>query len=379
MKIIIAPDKFKGSLTALQVAQAMAEGVRLIDPTIEVHQLPLADGGEGSADVLTQAVGGQTITIAVKDPLFRTIEASYGLSADGQMAFVEMATASGLALLEKHERNPLLTTTFGTGELILDALQRGAKRLIVCIGGSATNDAGMGIAAALGFRFLDKNGAALSPIGQNLAAICRIDIDSVTPLLQNVEVVVACDVSNPLHGPNGAAYVYAPQKGADAAAVQQLDNGLVNFSQVVQNQFGIDLQTVEGSGAAGGLGSGCVAFLNAKLQSGIETVLQAVEFEKHLIGADLVLTGEGKIDQQTLQGKLIAGVARAANAQHVPVVALCGTLSLSPQEIDTLGLSYAVSVLASPVTLQEAMNDAHQNVRDSTAAVVRFVKKMYSR
>ena len=379
MKIIIAPDKFKGSLTAPQVAQAMAEGVRLIDPTIEVHQLPLADGGEGSAAVLTQAVGGQITTIAAKDPLFRAIKASYGLSANGQTAFVEMATASGLDLLEKNERNPLLTTTFGTGELILDALKRGAKRLIVCIGGSATNDAGMGMAAALGVRFLDKNGTELSPIGQNLATIYRIDTDSITPLLQNVEVVVACDVSNPLHGPNGAAWVYAPQKGADAAAVEELDNGLMNFSQVVQNQFNIDLQTVEGSGAAGGLGGGCVAFLNAKLQSGIETVLQAVEFEKHLAGADLVLTGEGKIDQQTLQGKLIAGVARAANAQHVPVVALCGTLSLSPQDIEKLGLSYAVSVLASPVTLQEATNDAHQNVRDSTAAIVRFVRKMYLR
>jgi len=376
MKIIIAPDKFKGALSATQVAQAMAEGVRLIDSTIEVLQLPLADGGEDSAAILTSAVGGRTVTIAAKDPLFRAIKASYGLSANGQTAFIEMATASGLARLLNHERNPLLTSTFGTGELILDALKCGAKRLIVCIGGSATNDAGIGMAAALGYRFLDKNNAELQPIGANLAAICSIDAGHVTPLLQNIEVVVACDVTNPLHGPHGAACVYGPQKGADTTAVIQLDAGLLNFSQVIKNQLSIDLQAIEGSGAAGGLGGGCVAFLNATLQSGIDTVLQALDFEKHLKGTDLVLTGEGKIDQQTLQGKLIAGVARAAKAQHVPVAALCGSLLLSSQAIDKLGLSYATSVISGPMTLQEAINATPQNVRDSTAAIVRLLKAM---
>jgi glycerate kinase len=362
MKILLAPDKFRGSLTAPEVCEAMSEGILKAIPNAEILAIPMADGGEGTAEILTFNAGGRMHTVSVSDPLGRKVNAEFGLSADGQTAYLEMAVASGLRLLPSHERNPLLTTTFGTGELIRAAVTKGAKQLILGIGGSATTDGGIGMAAALGWHFLDKNGKDLNPIGENLARIQKI-IPPNTSLLLDIQV--ACDVTAPLYGPSGAAYVYAPQKGADAEMVVKLDEGLRHLSTIVQRDFGVDLAQVEGTGAAGGLGFGLLFFLKATLKEGVKIVMEQTGFEEKLKGVDLIFTGEGKIDEQTLQGKLIAGIAQAAQQKHIPVFALSGTLSVSPEEIQRIGLNCAMSILNRPMTLDEAIAYAHQGVSDS--------------
>jgi glycerate 2-kinase len=375
MKILIAPDKFRGSLSAFEVAQAMADGIASVDATIETILLPLADGGEQTAEILTKATAGTFIEITVQDPLLRPIKAAYGMSANGQTAFIEMAAASGLALLSLEDRNPLFTSTFGTGQLIADALSRGVSEVVLCIGGSATTDAGIGMAQALGYRFFDIEGAELQPIGKNLIRINHIDDAGVAPLLKHTKITVACDVTNPLFGLYGAAYVYGPQKGADPAAVEALDAGLQHFAAIVLNQYGHDLQQLSGAGAAGGLGAGCVTFLGATLRSGIETVMQVLDFEVLLSVSDVVLTGEGKIDEQTLSGKVVRGVAQKANEAGIMAVGLCGTLALSAAQLRALGLAYAVSVLPRPMTLAEANAEAYQLVQDSTAILTHLLQK----
>ncbi|MFC5409673.1 glycerate kinase [Larkinella bovis] len=372
MKILLAPDKFKGSLTARQVCEAMTEGIRLAHPTAEIIPLPMADGGEGTAEVLTMATGGQWLTVPVFDPLGRLIEASYGISADGQTAFVEMSQASGLRVLQRHEYNPMKASTFGTGELILDAINRGVSQLVLGIGGSATNDAGIGMAAALGWQFLDHNGDSLAPCGGNLSAIRRI-IPPALPL--NLVVDVACDVTNPLFGPNGAAAIYGPQKGASADDIEHLDRGLQHLAGLIYDQFGIDLADVPGAGAAGGLGAGALFFLRATLKEGAKVVMEQTRFVDHLAGTDLVLTGEGKIDNQTLQGKLIHGIAQQARSFGVPTVAICGTLDAPPADLMALGLEAAFSVLNRPQSLDEALATAYETVSLTTFNVIRLLLK----
>jgi len=362
MKILLAPDKFRGSLTAPEVCVAMREGILKAVPNAEISAIPMADGGEGTATILTFNAGGQMLTVAVSDPLGRKINAEFGLSADGQTAYLEMATASGLRLLQSEERNPLLTTTFGTGELIQEAVNKGAKQLILGIGGSATTDGGIGMAAALGWHFLDKNDQNLNPIGENLICIQKI-IPPIT--FPSIDIQVACDVTAPLYGLYGAAYVYAPQKGADAEMVVKLDEGLRHLATIIQRDFGVDLAQVEGTGAAGGLGFGLLFFLKATLKEGVKIVMEQTGFEEKLRGVDLIFTGEGKIDEQTLQGKLIAGIAQAAHQKQIPVVALCGTLLISAEEVQSIGLNYAASILNRPMTLDEAIAYAHQGVSES--------------
>jgi glycerate kinase len=363
MKILLAPDKFRGSLTAPEVCEAMSEGIRKAVPNAEIVAIPMADGGEGTSAILTFNAGGQMHTVLVSDSLGRQINAEFGLSADGKTAYLEMATASGLRLLQSHERNPLLTTTFGTGELIRTAVDKGAKHVILGIGGSATTDGGIGMAAALGWHFLDKNGGKLNPVGGNLSQIQKI----IPPLtFPAIDIQVACDVTAPLYGPSGAAYVYAPQKGADAEMVEKLDDGLRHLDAIIQRDFGVNLAQVEGTGAAGGLGFGLLFFLKATLKEGVKIVMEQTGFEEKLPGVDLIFTGEGKMDEQTLQGKLIAGIAQAAHRKHIPVVALCGTLLVSAEEVQRIGLTYAVSILNRPMTLDDAIAYAHQGVSDST-------------
>lgn len=373
MKFLLAPDKFRGSLTAYEVCQAMSEGIREIIPEAEIAVLPMADGGEGTAEILTLNAGGKMHTAFVSDPLGRTIEAEYGLSADGKTAFVEMATASGLRLLQADERNPLKTTTFGTGQLIQDALQKGADHIILGIGGSATTDGGVGMAAALGWQFLDQQGYALPPTGESL-----INISQILPPRQRIglTVEVACDVTAPLFGAEGAAHVYAPQKGANAEMVAQLEAGLQHLAKVVERDFGVDIAQLPGTGAAGGLGFGALFFLKATLKEGVKIVMEQTRFETQLTDADLVLTGEGKIDGQTLQGKLIAGIAGAAQKQNIPVAALCGALMVSPSDLQSLGITYATSVLPHPMTLSEAIPYAYEGVRNSTRYLVNFLYKI---
>lgn len=374
MKILLAPDKFRGSLTAPEVCEAMSEGILKAVPNAEISAIPMADGGEGTAAILTFNAGGQMHTVSVSDPLGRKINAEFGLSADKQSAYLEMATASGLRLLQSHERNPLLTTTLGTGELIQAAVDKGAKQLVLGIGGSATTDGGIGMAAALGWHFLDKNGQNLYPIGENLSQIQKI----VPPLtFPSIDLQVACDVTAPLYGPSGAAYVYAPQKGADTEMVVKLDEGLRHLDAIIQRDFGVNLANVEGTGAAGGLGFGLLFFLKATLKEGVKIVMEQTGFEEKLSGVDLIFTGEGKMDEQTLQGKLIAGIAQAAQQKRIPVIAICGTLLVSPEEVQRIGLSYATSILNRPMDLNEAIAYAHQGVSETAYQLTKLFSSFH--
>lgn len=367
MKILIATDSFKDALPAISVCEAIARGIKNVAPDMETILFPLGDGGEGTAEVLTFHTHGQMIDLQVNDPLFRPIKASYGISADGKIAFIEMAQAAGLQLLKPAERNPLQTSTFGVGEMIAHAIQNGARKVLLCIGGSATNDAGIGMAGALGYQFLDNTGAVLIKedlIGEHLQKIERF----VPPHSQvAIDTAVLCDVDNPLFGEKGAAWVYARQKGADEAAVAHLDKGLQHVARILQNYFGKDFSALPGAGAAGGLGAGAMAFLNANLHPGIDTVLDITDFEKKCSGVDWIITGEGKIDAQTLHGKLIKGLVK--RAKGIPVIALCGALLATAAELEQLGLQAAFSILNRPMNLEEALQNT-ANLLEQTAQQV---------
>ena len=375
MNILIACDSFKDGLPALEVCRAIARGWQQGWPPAQVQLFPLADGGEGTARILTYHSGGQWVEKTVRGPLFQPVQAAYGQSGDGKTAFIEMAAAAGLPLLRPEERNPLNTTTYGLGELILDAVGRGVERILLGIGGSATNDAGLGMAAALGYRFLDEQGEGLLPIGANLSKIKHIDRGQARIQPGAIAVEVLCDVRNPLYGPQGAAQVYAPQKGADLAAVQLLDDGLQHFAGLLETAFGRDFASVPGAGAAGGLGAGAMAFLGATLQPGIEAVMALTGFEAQLRQAQLVITGEGKLDAQTAQGKLIQGIARQAMAAGVPVIALCGAVLATPAEIAALGLQAAFSIQTRPASLAEALDATAENLEQAAFNLARVLAR----
>lgn len=381
MKILLAPDKFRGSLEADEVCAAMAAGVRRAFPEAKIASIPLADGGEGFAKALTLNSGGELVSVSVEDPLGRPIQAVYGLSSDSKSAFIEMATASGLALLSESERDPTLTSSYGTGQIIADALERGVGSIILGIGGSATNDGGAGLAAALGFCFLDNNKVEIFPRGGNLADIQFIDSSRVHPRLAASKITIACDVTNPLYGDNGAAYIYGPQKGASPEQVKLLDDGLDHLAKIATETIGRDVSQMPGAGAAGGVGAGALWFLNATLESGAAIVFAQTHLEKHIRGADLVITGEGKMDQQTLSGKLVLGVADMCARHKVPVAAVCGTLALSPEQLKETSITCAVSVIDRPLSLEEAQIEAFSLVRQTTFNLVRlfFSTKNYDR
>ncbi|SKB54405.1 glycerate kinase [Dyadobacter psychrophilus] len=372
MNILVAPDKFRGSLEAIDVCRAIKAGILLAYPNTNVTTIPLADGGEGTAQILTQQARGETITVEVNDPLGRVIMASYGLSGDRQTAFVEMAAASGLALLAQEERNPLLTSTYGTGQLIKDALDKGVKQIILGIGGSATTDGGIGMAMALGYRFYNENHELLIAKGQSLNSIKHIDSKESDSRLRSVLVTVACDVTNPLFGPNGAAHIYGPQKGAGPAMVKVLDEGLENLSEVASAAFGKDIAGHPGAGAAGGLGAGCLWFLNAVLKDGVSIVIEQTRIAERIQNADLVITGEGKVDEQTLSGKVVKGLADFCAANRVPLAVVCGTLQITPEQVRDAGITYAVSVLNRPMDLDQAQAEAFELVKDATFHLVRL-------
>lgn len=323
-KVVIAIDSFKGCLGSLEAGRAVAAGVKRACPRCEVVVLPVADGGEGMLETLVGAGGGRLVRLSAHGPLMEERVACYGVSADGGTAFVEMASASGLPLVPEGRRNPMLTTTFGTGELLRDALRRGCRRILMGLGGSATNDAGMGMLQALGYRFLDAAGEDVGLGGQALARVERIDASGAMPELAQARFVAACDVQNPFYGPQGAAYVFAPQKGATPQMVEALDNGLRHFARVIHRATGTDVSALPGAGAAGGMGGGVSAFLHAGLRRGIELVLESIGFARQVEGAGLVITGEGKADRQTLMGKVPAGVLAEAGRRGVPVVLLAG-------------------------------------------------------
>ena len=358
-KIVVASDSFKGSLTSLEVADSVEKAVREAFPQCDVVKVNVADGGEGTMDALRQTLGGTRVNLTVSGPLGRPVEAYYVILDDGITAVLEMSAASGLPLLAPEERNPSKTSTYGTGELIRDALGKGCTKFLVGIGGSATNDAGMGMLSALGYRFLDSDGAELEPVGGSLGLV-----ESILSLLPDASFIVACDVKAPLYGPEGAAYVFAPQKGADPQMVQSLDAGLRHFAEVAAQVTGSDFSQMQGVGAAGGLGYAFKEFLNASLERGVEMVLDAIGFDEIIAGADLVITGEGRVDSQTLTGKTPFGVAQRAIRQGIPVVAIGGSVAIDPHQAREAGFKDALQVTPEGMPLSEAMKQdvASENV-----------------
>lgn len=351
MKILLAPDKFKGSLSAQGVCQALSEGILKTNPKAEIISKPLADGGDGSLAVLDHYFDLKTITRKIQDPLGRPIAATYKMAENS--AYIEMAVASGLALLMPEERNCMYTTSFGTGELILDAIEKGAKEIFLFIGGSATNDGGIGIANALGYQFYDTSGNRLTPIGENLLLIDKIEDSHLFFNPKEVVVQVICDVNNPFFGQNGAAYVYGAQKGASPSDIAHLDRGLANLAARLEVHGFPNIANIAGAGAAGGIGGGAIAFLGAKLKSGIQTFLEITELETTLKDCDLVITGEGKLDSQTEQGKVISGVCKLAKKYDKPVIAVCGAAEFPIPE--SLNIQQVYTVLERTKSFKKAM------------------------
>ncbi len=364
MKILLASDKFKGSATAEEVCACLKAGLSDLLPEAEYVLCPLADGGDGTAEILAWHCGGVRRTVTVPDPLGRLITADYFLNSETGDAFMEMASASGLALLQPGEANPLLTSTVGVGEMMKDAVKNGASNIFLGIGGSATNDLALGAASVFGLRLLNSHGKELPPIGKHLADVRTIDRGSWN-FSPEVNIRVICDVDNPLYGPKGAAHVYAEQKGASPEAIQILDQGIRNVSDILLREDGTDLQNLAGGGAAGGMGAGMQAFFGAGLVPGIDWIMEQVNLRKLIREADVVITGEGQLDEQTLHGKVVAGVARIAREHHVPVLAVTGALIADAKILDTLGLTFALSICPYPITLQEAMSQTDQLLKET--------------
>ncbi|EMA8633279.1 glycerate kinase [Cronobacter sakazakii] len=362
-KIVIAPDSFKESLSAMDVAKAIEAGFREIYPQAHYVCVPMADGGEGTVEAMVAATGGQIITTPVTAPLGNKVDGFFGLMGDGETAVVEMAAASGLHLVPTAQRDPRITTSYGTGELILAALERGVKAIIIGIGGSATNDGGAGMMQALGARFLDGEGRELAPGGAALARLERLDLSALDPRLAQVSVTAACDVDNPLCGEKGASAVFGPQKGATPAMVTELDAALRRFGEQLEAATGKAIISAPGAGAAGGMGAALLGMLNAELRPGIEIVIESLGLAQAVRDADLVITGEGRLDSQSIHGKTPVGVARVAKQFQRPVVAIAGSLTPDYQIVHEHGIDAAFSVIDRIVTLQEALDDAERNLR----------------
>ena len=373
MKVVIAPDSYKGCLSALEVAKAMERGVLSVFPSAEVRKIPIADGGEGTVAALVTATNGQLRQAEVTDPLGNKISAHWGVLGDGRTAVIEMAAASGLPLVPKEKRDPRVTTTYGTGELIKAALAEGLAKIIIGIGGSATNDGGTGMARALGVRFLDAAGQEVAAGGGSLAEICQIDATGLDPRLKNTEIVVACDVDNPLCGTRGASAVFGPQKGATPEMVQQLDAGLAKYASCARQATGRDVAEKAGAGAAGGLGAGLMFFTPAQLKPGVEIVLDAVGFSDIVRDADFVITGEGRTDFQTAFGKAPVGVAKVAKTHGAPVFCISGGLGEGADDVLAQGIDAVMSICDRPLSLEECMAAAAQLIEPAAARLSRIV------
>ncbi|PNZ36277.1 glycerate kinase [Mammaliicoccus vitulinus] len=360
MKVLIAPDSFKGSTDALSVAQAIEKGILKVSPETDTVILPMADGGEGTMINLVQATEGHVVDVQSVDPLNRAIKSKYGITGDGKTAIIELATSSGIDLLKDDELNPMITTTYGTGLLIKDALAQGIKDFIICLGGSATNDAGVGLLQALGYQFLDENGLPLELGGQYINRLATIDERKVMPEVKDANFEIACDVTNPFIGANGASYIFGAQKGATKEMIKSLDNGLEHFANIVEKQKSMSIHYIEGAGAAGGTAGGMLAFLNAELKRGIELVVDFVKFRDLLKQEqiDLIITGEGKIDGQTAGGKVISGICQLAKENDIPTIALGGSVEGELSELYTQGLTAAFSITNGPMNLNDAMTNS---------------------
>ncbi len=379
MKIIVAPDSFKGNLSAVEVADCLEVGIKKADERIEVIKIPVADGGEGTVDALLTAAGGEKIKTRVTGPLGETVDSFYGILKGGKTAVMEMAAAAGLDLVPPEARDPRQTSTYGVGELIREALNKGCRRIILGLGGSATNDGGMGMAQALGAKFRDGQGNLLGPEGKNLPEVSTINLEEMDPRLKDTEIIAASDVKNAFTGPEGATYVYGPQKGADRNTMDYLEKGMKNLAAVIKKELNLELQDVPGSGAAGGLGGGMAAFAGAGIIPGIEVVIEVAELEKALETADLVITGEGKTDAQTAFGKVPVGIAGVARQKGVPVVCISGGLAPGFEEIYNLGVDAAFSNVTDAMTLDEAKARSPEMLTQASEAITRLVLSIRSK
>lgn len=363
MKIVIAPDSYKESLSALEVATAIEQGFREIWPDADYVKLPVADGGEGTVEAMVAATAGRIVHVDVTGPLGVSVQAFYGLSGDERSAFIEMAAASGLELVKPAQRNPLTTTSWGTGELISHALDAGVKHIIIGIGGSATNDGGAGMVQALGVKLLTSEGKPIGQGGGELDRLARIDISGLDKRLADCRIEVACDVTNPLTGEEGASAIFGPQKGATPEMIERLDKSLAHYAQVIAHDLDMDVLNLSGGGAAGGMGAALYAFCGAQLRQGIEIVTDALQLEKQVADADLVITGEGRIDSQTIHGKVPVGVARVAKRFNKPVIGIAGSLTADVGVVHEHGVDAVFSVIYTVCTLEEALENAEENVR----------------
>lgn len=381
MKIILAPDSFKENLTSLQVAAAFEKGIKRVLPKANCIKVPMADGGEGTVQSLVDATGGKFLRKQVTGPAGNRVSARYGMLADGETAVIEMAEASGLPLVSGKQKNPLKTTTYGTGELMLDAAKRGASKIIIGIGGSATNDGGVGMAQALGIRFLNKQDKEITEFGAGgmINKIANIDMKGLNPLIKKTKIIVACDVNNPLCGKTGASAVFGSQKGATPAMVKTLDANLKHLGTIIKKDLKKDVLKVKGAGAAGGLGAGLLAFTQAKMKSGVDIVIEATDLHKHLKGADLVLTGEGRVDFQTAFGKTPSGVAKTARKHRIATVAIGGGITDDANGVFKHGIEGLESACARDMSLEEAIANSKAHLTNAAERVIRLVligKKM---
>jgi glycerate kinase len=373
MRILIAPDSFKGSLSAVAVADAIEQGLRKVVLTADIKKIPMADGGEGTVEAIITAAGGDIHEQNVIDPLGEEVKAFFGVLDDGTTAVIEMAAASGLPLVPEDKRNPMNTTTYGTGQLIKAAMDKGCNHIIIGIGGSATNDGGVGMAQALGVKFYDAQGRIIDGFGGKvLEHIAHIDISAMDKRVKDIDITVACDVTNPLCGSNGAAAVYGPQKGATPEMVEELDRGLANLAVVIKKDLGIDIKDMPGAGAAGGLGAGLVAFLGASLKPGMDIMIDVTHMDELVSQCDLVITGEGRTDEQTVFGKVPVGVASVAKRHGKPVVCLSGSLGDAAERVYEHGVDALFSIIDRPMALADAMSHTSELLERSAISILRL-------
>lgn len=375
MKVVTAIDSFKGSLSSMEAGNAAKEGILLAVPEAEIIVKPLADGGEGTTDALIEGMNGERIDIVVTGPLGKPQSCYYGYLEDSNTAIIEMASAAGITLVSKEERNPMAATTYGVGEMILNAISKGCRNFIIGIGGSLTNDCGIGMLKALGFEFYDKNGTDVGEGGQALSKVASIQTTNTNPILSECHFQIACDVTNPLCGENGATYIYGPQKGVTDEMKERLDKDMAHFASIVSDTLNCDYINYPGAGAAGGLGFAFLSFLNANLSPGIELILDAVGLEKELEDADIVITGEGRLDRQTAMGKAPVGVARLAHKYHAKVIAIAGSVTKEARACNAAGIDAFFPIVRGITTLEEAMNPdtAKENIRQTIEQVIRLI------
>ncbi|MDW5300063.1 MAG: glycerate kinase [Sedimentibacter sp.] len=375
-KSILIPDSFKGTLSSKEICNILAKSINKHFPECQIISIPVADGGEGSVDCFLSALGGEKIYETVKNPYFEDMQSFYGIINNGETAVIEMASCAGLPLVED-SKDPRKTSTYGVGQLILAAANRGCKKIIVGLGGSSTNDGGTGAAAAIGVKFYNKWGNEFIPVGGTLKNIEKIDVSGRSKAVENIEIVSMCDIDNPMYGPTGAAYVFAPQKGAGKDVVAELDNGLIRLCKLIKRDIGIDLKDVPGGGAAGAMGAGMIAFLNSKLQMGIETVLDAVNFNEVINDADMIFTGEGKIDTQSLRGKVVVGVAKRAKIKNVPVTVIVG--GADDEELAQayeMGVTSIFTINRLPEDYKISKLKSKENMEATADNIVRLIKSL---